>query len=114
MLDLTAQELRRLIGAKTISPVELLEASIARIEAVNPAVNAVVATCFDRARTEAKAAERKVAAGASLPALHGLPVTIKDLNDTEGLRTTYGSRAFADHVPDADERTVTRLRAAGA
>jgi len=114
MLDLTAHELRRLIGAKAISPVELLEASIARIEALNPVVNAVVATCYDRARTEAKAAERRVMDGEALPTLHGLPVTIKDLNDTEGLRTTYGSRAFADHVPDADERSVARLRQAGA
>ena len=57
MLDLTSQDLRRLIGAKAISPVELLEASIARIEALNPVVNAVVATCYDRARTEAKAAD---------------------------------------------------------
>lgn len=114
MLDLPAHELRRRIGAKAISPVELLEASIARIEAVNPAVNAIVATCFERARSEAREAERKITAGESLNALHGLPVSIKDLNDTEGLRTTYGSRAYANHVPNADERSVARLRAAGA
>src|SRR4051812_8814159 len=114
LLSRTARDLRQMIGAKTLSPVELLEASIERIEAVNPLVNAIVATDFARARRDAAAAERQVRAGAALGTLHGLPVTIKDLNDTADIRTTYGCRAFADHVPEADERLVTRLRQAGA
>ena len=112
--DLSAVEARRLIGTKQLSPVELLESCIDRIEAVNPAVNAVVATCYDRARTEARSAQRAVMAGEPLGALHGLPFGVKDLNLTEGLRTTFGSRIHADLVPDEDERIVADLRAAGA
>jgi Asp-tRNA(Asn)/Glu-tRNA(Gln) amidotransferase A subunit family amidase len=114
LCDLTAVELRRRIGAGEISPVELLESCIARIEAVHPALNAMVATCLDRAREEAEAAERAVAGGAALGPLHGLPIGIKDLNATEGLRTTYGSLLYEHNVPEADERVVAALRAAGA
>ncbi|BCF99596.1 hypothetical protein PPGU19_041650 [Paraburkholderia sp. PGU19] len=77
-----AVELRRMIGAKEISPVELLDACIARIEALNPAVNAITATCYDDARKAAKAAERKVLDGEPLGLLHGLPLGVKDLEDT--------------------------------
>ena len=112
--DLTATEARARIGAKTLSPVELLDSCIARIEAVDPAVNAMVARDFERARVAAQAAEAAVMAGASLPALHGLPVAIKDLNETGGLRTTFGSPIYRDYVPKHDEAMVARLRAAGA
>ena len=91
LVSLSAVELRRLIGAKEISPVELLDACIARIEAINPAVNAVTATCFPQAREAAKAAERAVLNGEPLGLLHGLPLGVKDLEDTAGLLTTYGS-----------------------
>jgi Asp-tRNA(Asn)/Glu-tRNA(Gln) amidotransferase A subunit family amidase len=114
LCDLPAVTLRRLIGARRISPVELLESCIARIEAVNPAVNAIVATDFDRGRALAREAEAKVMRGEALGPLHGIPVGIKDLNDTEGLRTTYGSPMFADHVPARDERVVAVLKQAGA
>ncbi len=114
LCDLTAVELRRLIGAKTISPVELLESCLRRIEAVNPVLNAITATCIDRARTEARAAEAAVMRGDRLGSLHGLPVGIKDLNETEGLRTTWGSPLYADYVPAKDERMVAAVRAAGA
>ncbi|MDD9878758.1 MAG: amidase family protein [Magnetovibrio sp.] len=114
LCQLSAVEARRLIGVGELSPVALLEACIERIEAVNPAVNAVVATDYARAREDAAAAERAVRDGAELGPLHGLPVGIKDLNATAGLRTTYGSLLHADHVPDADEALVARLRAAGA
>jgi len=113
LCDLGAVELRRKIGAKEISPVELLESCIARTEAVDPAVNAMVTRDFERARKTAQAAERAVMAGAALGALHGLPVGVKDLNATEGLRTTQGSLLYKDHVPAADERMVAALRAAG-
>lgn len=110
---LSAVEARRRIGTKELSPVELLEACIARIEQVNPAVNAVTATDFARAREAASAAEAAVLAGDSLPPLHGLPVGVKDLQDTAGLLTTYGSPLYRDHVPTQDEAMVGRVRAAG-
>lgn len=114
LVELPAVELRRLIGARQISPVELLEACIARIESVNPYVNAVTATCFDRARSEARAAEKAVMAGEPLGLLHGLPLGVKDLEPTEGLLTTWGSPIYLDHVPAQDIELVARLRRAGA
>jgi Asp-tRNA(Asn)/Glu-tRNA(Gln) amidotransferase A subunit family amidase len=114
LCDLDAVELRRLIGAKEISPRALLESCIERIEAVDPALNAVVATCLERARAEAEAAEQAVMAGAALGPLHGLPIGIKDLNATAGLRTTYGSLLYRDNVPEQDEGVVAAVRAAGA
>ncbi len=112
--DLTALDARALIGAKRLSPVELTESCIARIEAVDHAVNAMVARDFGRALATAKQAEQAVMRGDALGALHGLPVGIKDLEETEGLRTTFGSPIFAHHVPEIDDRSVACLRAAGA
>jgi Asp-tRNA(Asn)/Glu-tRNA(Gln) amidotransferase A subunit family amidase len=114
ILALTAVELRRRIGAKAISPVELLEACIARIERLNPAINAMAATCYDRARSEAQAAERAVMRGDALGLLHGLPTGIKDLDDTADVLTTYGSPLYRSHVPEHDNAMVARVRAAGA
>jgi Asp-tRNA(Asn)/Glu-tRNA(Gln) amidotransferase A subunit family amidase len=113
IVALPATELRRLIGARQLSPVELLDACIARIEAVNPYVNAVTATCFDRARSEARAAERAVTSGTPLGLLHGLPLGVKDLEETQGLLTTYGSPIYRGNVPAKDNVLVARLRAAG-
>ena len=112
--NLSAREARRQIGRKALSPVELVESCIGRIEAVDGAVNAMVTRCFDRARDEAKIAEAAVMNGDTLGALHGLPLGVKDLNVTEGVRTTFGSPLHADNVPDKDERIVAALRAAGA
>ena len=114
LVELPAVELRRLIGARQLSPVELLDACIARIDSVNPYVNAVTATCFDRARAEARAAEKAVMAGEPLGLLHGLPLGVKDLEPTEGLLTTWGSPIYRDHVPTQDIELVARLRRAGA
>ena len=111
--ELSASEARQLIGRGDISPTELLEACISRIEAVNPKVNAIVATDLKQARREAKIAENAVLAGNALPPLHGLPIGIKDLNATKGLRTTWGSKLFENHVPTEDDALVARLRAAG-
>ncbi|MBS7706795.1 amidase [Chelatococcus asaccharovorans] len=111
--DLSAIEARRLIGAGKLSPVELLESCIARIEAVDHAVNAVVTRDFERARERAREAEAAVAKGEPLGPLHGLPIGIKDTSETGGLRTTFGSPIFKDHVPAADERFVALIRAAG-
>jgi amidase len=94
--------------------VELLDSCLSRIAAVNPAVNAVVTLAEDEARSAARAAEDAITRGESFGPLHGLPILIKDTQDTAGLRTTYGSPLFADHVPLADAGSVARLRAAGA
>src|ERR1700722_8559963 len=98
--DLTARAARRLIGAKKLAPTELLESCIGRIEAVDHAVNAIVARDFARARKAATAANEAVAHGDALPLLHGLPLAVKDLEPTAGLRTAWGSPLFRDHVPD--------------
>jgi amidase len=111
--DLDATEARRLIGTKKLSPVELLESCIAQVEAVDTALNALVVRAFDRARTEATAAEQAVMRGDDLPPLHGLPVGIKDLNETEGIVTAYGSLMYRDHVPERDEHVVAAVRGAG-
>jgi Asp-tRNA(Asn)/Glu-tRNA(Gln) amidotransferase A subunit family amidase len=114
LLALSSVELRRRIGTKEISPVELLEVCLRRIEEINPAVNAVTATCVARARKEAKAAESAVRRGDDLPLLHGLPAGIKDLEETKDLLTTYGSPLYRDFVPNYDNVMVGRVRAAGA
>jgi amidase len=114
ILTLSSVELRRHIGNKDITPVELLEACIARIAALNPAVNAIAATGYARARAEAKAAEDAALRGDVLGPLHGLPTGIKDLHETEGLLTTYGSPLYRDFVPKADAAMVALVRKAGA
>ena len=112
--DLTALEARRLIGRRALSPVELLESCLKRVGEVNHAVNAMVAMDEGAARAAAKAAEDAVMQGGPLGLLHGLPVGIKDLEETKGLRTTYGSPIFKDFVPEADCGMVANLRDAGA
>ena len=114
LVSLSSVEMRRRIGTKEISPVELLEACLERIEEVNPAVNAVTAMCVARARKEAKAAETAVRRGEELPLLHGLPTGIKDLEETKDLLTTYGSPLYRDFVPAYDNVMVNRVRQAGA
>lgn len=113
LCDLSAIDARRLIGTKAISPVDLLENCITRIEAVNPALNAVVASDFDRARAEAKQAEADVRDGEDLGPLHGLPIGIKDLELAAGLTATFGSLLYKDYVPDTDQRSVAEIRHAG-
>ncbi len=112
--DLSATEARALIGSGALSPVELMDSCIARIEAVDGAVNAMVARDFDGARAAAREAEAAVRRGATLGPLHGLPTGIKDMNDVAGLPTTYGSLIYKDNVPAADDALVAGLRGAGA
>ena len=109
-----ATELARAIAARAISAVEVMDAHLARIDRVNPAVNAVVTLLPDEARRGAEAADAAVARGDALGPLHGLPVAHKDLTWTKGIRTTFGCRAFERFVPDDDALIVERLRAAGA
>src|SRR4029077_2957775 len=113
-IDLSATELSRRLADGSLSPVELVDACLARIAAVNPAVNAVVTLAEEEARAAARAAETAIRRGESRGPLHGLPILIKDTQDTAGLRTTYGSPLFVDHVPAVDAGSVSRLRAAGA
>lgn len=112
--DLDAVTARRLIGEKKLSATELLASCLARIDAVDHAVNAMVARDDERARATAKAADAATMRGDDLPALHGLPIGIKDLEDVAGLRTTYGSPLFANHVPTQDQGIVASVRKAGA
>ena len=111
---LTARELARLIREKEVSCVEAMEAHLARIEQVNPRVNAIVTLVPERALEGARAADDALARGNAVGPLHGLPVAHKDLVPTAGIRTTRGSPIYADHVPDVDGLIVERLRGAGA
>jgi amidase len=110
--DLSATELHRLIAQRELSPVELVEACLQRVERFNGVLNAVV-TLNERALDDARALEREVAKGKVRP-LCGLPVGIKDVTPVAGLRTTYGCPLYADHVPREDALVVHRLREAGA
>ncbi len=116
--DLTftpAAELVRLYRARRVSPLEVMQALLARIDAVNPTVNAIVTLARDAALWNARRATAALKRGtASLPPLFGVPVAIKDVTPTAGIRTTQGSKLFEDHVPDEDALVVQRLRAAGA
>jgi len=109
-----AAELAGLIRAREVSPVEAVEAALARIEAVNPQLNCFCFVYPEEAMELARASERAVMAGETLGALHGVPIAIKDLTPTRGKRTTLGSHVYADWVPDRDALIVERLRAAGA
>lgn len=111
--DLSAVDLAAAIRAKTVSPVEAVEATLARI-AEKAKLNAFMAVSADRARAEAKEAEAKMMRGETLGRLHGIPFSVKDLTNTEGVATTQGSALFADNIPKADAVAVARARAAGA
>lgn len=102
------------IRRKEVSCREVLDLHLERIERTNPSVNAIVTLVAERAKEEAAAADQRLASGAEAGPLHGLPVAHKDLVATAGIRTTYGSPVFADHVPDYDDLVVQRLRNAGA
>jgi len=115
--DLTftsAGELGKLYRTRRASPLEVMQALLARIDAVNPAVNAIVTLARDAALWNARRATAALKRGAALPPLFGVPVAIKDVTPTAGIRTTHGSKLFEDHVPTEDALVVQRLRAAGA
>lgn len=109
-----AAELAALIRAKRVSPVEVMRTVLARVERLQPKLNCFITICADRALDEAKAAEDAVMAGRPLGPLHGVPFSAKDLVNTEGVRTTFGSFAFEQNVPKQDAPCIARLRAAGA
>ncbi|MGY1832799.1 amidase [Geodermatophilus sp. SYSU D01180] len=109
-----ATELAALVRAREVSARELLEVHLARIERVDPRVNAIVTLDAEGARAAADAADAALAAGEEVGPLHGLPVAHKDTHATGGMRTTWGSPLHADTVPARDELVVERLRRAGA
>ena len=109
-----ATELRRLIDSKQVSSVELTELFYRRIEELNPKLNAYLPLCPEQALAAAQAADAATQRGEYLGPLHGIPVSIKDLEMTKDLRTTLGSALFQDRVPELDSVVVERVRAAGA
>jgi Asp-tRNA(Asn)/Glu-tRNA(Gln) amidotransferase A subunit family amidase len=114
LLLMSAAEAAALIRRRALSPVEYLAAILARAEQVQERLNPFATFCAERAREEARRAEEAVMAGAELGPLHGVPVNVKDLFATAGIRTAYGSAIYADNVPTEDDVLVKRLRAAGA
>lgn len=110
----TMAELAPLIERRELSPVELTAAVLARIERLNPKLNAYITLTADKAMDSARQAEREIASSSYRGPLHGIPISLKDLYYTKGERTTGGSKILADFVPDHDAAVVERLRAAGA
>jgi amidase len=114
MFTKSATELAAMIRAKEISSRELLDGYFARIEALNPTINAVVTLDVERAQASATAADEATARDELFGPLHGLPITIKDAIATEGIRSTGGAIELSSHVPEKDAPAVARLKAAGA
>lgn len=110
----TARELVALMRSRAVSPVEVLDAHLAAIERINPKLNAIVTLATEQARAAAVAAENAIQAGNAAGPLHGLPIGIKDITVTAGIRTTFGSPLYKEHVPGEDAEVVRRLKAAGA
>src|SRR5258707_13601547 len=115
LIRLSAREAVAKLRAKEITPLELIDAAAARIAAIEPAVNALPTLCLDRARDHAKRMMRGEGREAEGEAgwLAGLPVAIKDLADVAGVRTTYGSPIFRDHVPAVSHPLVERIERKG-
>ena len=111
--QLDAVSARDLMRSGRLSPVDLLQSCIEQIEKVDPIVNAMITRAFDRAREEAELATDLIRKGGAPGPLLGLPIAIKDIQATQGIRTTYGSRAFEKNVPDRDSGIVARIRRAG-
>lgn len=113
MHDLGATEIAQLVSARELSPVAVIEAALERVARYNPELNAIV-TLNPHALDDARALEHRLARGEVVGALAGVPVGIKDVTQVAGLRTTFGSPLYADHVPERDALVVQRLRAADA
>jgi amidase len=110
----SARDLAATIKRGELSAYEVVEAHLNQIERVNPQVNAIVSLVKDRALEEARAADKRFAAGEEVGPLHGLPIAFKDTHATAGIRTTSGSTVLRDNIPEQDELIVERLRKAGA
>jgi aspartyl-tRNA(Asn)/glutamyl-tRNA(Gln) amidotransferase subunit A len=114
MIDLSISEAAELLRQKKISPVDLATACLDRIERLNPVLNAFITITYEGAMAQARVAEDEIQRGQWRGPLHGIPVGLKDLIDTAGVRTTCGSALFADRVPTEDAEVVRRLKHAGA
>ena len=114
LMFLSAHEQRRLIAEKAISSVEMVEASYRRITELEPQLNAFITLDEEGALSAARKADEQLAKGKNLGVLHGVPIAVKDLEVTKGLRTTLGSTFFKNWIPDYDSVAVERLRATGA
>ncbi|MBT2474922.1 amidase [Microbacterium sp. ISL-103] len=110
----TASDLAQMYRAGEYSPVDAVETALHRIESVDGSINSMVTVTADLARARAREAEARFQRGDEVPALYGVPITVKDLTDTAGVRTTYGSTVYANHVPDTDALAWARLKDAGA
>jgi len=111
---LSAAELRARVASKEVSPVDVTRTVLARAEALQPELNCFITLCGEEAMAQARVAEQQIMAGEPLGLLHGIPVTVKDIVNTKGVRTTFGAAPFRDNVPDHDAVAVARLRAHGA
>src|SRR5258706_13739316 len=114
MIDLSISEAAELLRRKKISPVELATACLDRVERLTPVLNAFITVTHETAMVQARAAEDEIQRGQWRGPLHGIPIGLKDLIDTAGVRTTCGSALFADRVPTEDAEVVQRLKRAGA
>ncbi|MBM3939928.1 MAG: amidase [SAR202 cluster bacterium] len=114
LTTLSAAAIARLVRARELSPVEVTEHFIARVMVHNPSLNAFITVAFEQAMDAAAAAERAVMRGDDLGPLHGVPIGIKDLNNTKGMRTTHGFALNRERVPSHDDIPVERIRRAGA
>src|SRR5712692_11028954 len=114
LTSLALSDTARLIAKRNVSPVELTRAHLERIAQVDPQLNCFITLTADEAMVQARVAEVEIQRGNYRGALHGIPIALKDLYETKDVRTTAGSKFFADHVPDADCAVVEKLNAAGA
>lgn len=114
MIDISITEAAELLRQKKVSPVDLATACLDRIERLNPVLNAFITVTHESAMAQARVAEDEIQRGKWRGPLHGIPVGLKDLIDTAGVRTTCGSALFADRVPTEDADVVQRLKRAGA
>ena len=112
--SMTATELSNLIRSKALSAKEVMEAHLSQVERINPIVNSIVTFLPETAMNQAKQADAAISRGELSGPLHGLPVAHKDLALTKGIRTTFGSPIYADHIPDENSLIVERLQNAGA
>ncbi|HEX9091548.1 MAG TPA: amidase, partial [Anaerolineales bacterium] len=114
LTSLSLSEASDLLKRRTISPVELTQAHLERIQRIDPQLNSFLTVTPELALKQARQAERELSRGEYKGALHGIPIGLKDLYETQGIRTTAGSSFFVDYVPEADARAVQKLKDAGA
>ncbi|MBP6701014.1 MAG: amidase, partial [Halioglobus sp.] len=113
LANLSIEQAARALRDRELSPLELTDAYLDRIERLNPRINAYITVTAERAREDARRATEELAAGRARGPLHGIPIAHKDLYETAGIRTTAGSKIHADHIPRTDCMVARKLRDAG-